>query len=402
LYHRKTYHRNFGQEKGERENMAARTKTIFISDIHMGCNAKNSGTFPYVWFNKNAGLLAQFLNEKSAAPDVNEVVILGDLFDRWVVPADMDPIIKLADISSDPVNQPVIEALAALAASNDIKLSYVPGNHDMALDDGDITVTRDFMQAAFPGINLVFDDSWPLGTYRAGPLVAEHGDRYCLFNAPDRLSNSGSSFLPLGYFISRMVAYKACKTGKNQDVPDIFAGIVDEYAKGDPNFAENTFHAIARDCGLDHGDIIVGGLPGYPAIRMTVDDIGARFGRIDSNWGDVPGSGRVSVFTAVESDGLGLDGAADDTYFRRGSDIKVVIFGHTHIPALLPDIPGFPGAGNTIYANTGAWVDGAKDGCTYVETEAADGNLHVRLKGYRDDAPNPPKEFIKDEGYVET
>ena len=381
--------------------MDMRTKTIFISDIHMGDNTNNSGQFPYVWFKKNVGLLAQFLRQKSAAPDVNEVVILGDLFDRWIVPADMNPITDFGAISSDLINRPVIDALVALAASNDIKLSYVPGNHDMALDNGDITTMRNFMQTTFPGINFVCDGTWPLGTYTAGSLVAEHGNRYCLFNAPDRLSNSNSSFLPLGYFISRMVAYKACKTGKNQDVLDIFAGIMDEYAKGDPNFAKNVFHSIAQDCRLDPGDIIVDGLPGYPGVQMTIDDIGTRFRGITSNWGDVPGSGRVGVLTAVEDEELGLFGAADDTYFRRGSTVKVVIFGHTHTPTLDPDNPGFPGASNTIYANCGAWVDSAKDGCTYVETEVVDGNLHVRLKGYQDDTPNPPKDFIKNEGYVQ-
>jgi len=68
---------------------------------------------------------------------------------------------------------------------------------------------------------------------------------------------------------------------------------------------------------------------------------------------------------------------------------------------IMDDNPGFPGASNTIYANCGAWVDSAKDGCTYVETEVVDGNLHVRLKGYQDDTPNPPKDFIKDEGSVQ-
>ena len=146
-----------------------RTKTIFISDIHMGDNTNNSGQSPYVWFKKNVGLLAQFLSEKSAAPDVNEVVILGDLFDRWIVPADMNPITDFGAISSDLINRPVIDALVALAANKEIKLSYVPGNHDMALDNGDITTMGNFMQTTFPGINFVCDGTWPLGTYTAGP-----------------------------------------------------------------------------------------------------------------------------------------------------------------------------------------------------------------------------------------
>lgn len=43
--------------------------------------------------------------------------------------------------------------------------------------------------------------------------------------------------------------------------------------------------------------------------------------------------------------------------------------------------------GTTIYANSGTWIDHAKGGCTYVETEETkkiDGNqLHVRVKRYK-------------------
>ncbi|MGO9017488.1 MAG: metallophosphoesterase [Syntrophobacteraceae bacterium] len=368
-------------------------KTIFISDIHMGDGRSMLDPNPYVWFKNNIPLLAQFLSAQLAAPDVQEVVILGDLFDRWIIPADIDPLTSFDDICSNGANGDVIKALVAFAGSPNTKLTYVPGNHDMPLDTTDMATTKTFMQTTFPGINFIGG-----GAYRAGPLIAEHGHRYCLFNAPDSQSNSSASFLPLGYFISRMVAYKVSETGQKQDEVDIFAGIVEEYLNGGPSFAQNVFLSIARDCRLNPGNVNVYSLPGYLG-HITIEDIGVRFSGITSTWGSV--HARESVSTAVLSDQGDLSSAASSTYFGSGSDVKVVIFGHTHTPILVPDIPGFPGASNTIYTNTGAWVDSARQGCTYVETEVADGNLHVRLKGYQGDTPNPPKAFIKDEGYVQ-
>jgi hypothetical protein len=59
--------------------MEDRTKRIFIGDIHMGCDESTAPRKPYVWFNKNAPLPAQCLNDNSKDPKVNELIILGDL-----------------------------------------------------------------------------------------------------------------------------------------------------------------------------------------------------------------------------------------------------------------------------------------------------------------------------------
>jgi hypothetical protein len=50
----------------------------------------------------------------------------------------------------------------------------------------------------------------------------------------------------------------------------------------------------------------------------------------------------------------------------------------------------------TIYANSGAWTDDAKHGCTYVETEEVANRLYVRVKGY-------PSQTVIDncQGFVE-
>jgi hypothetical protein len=100
-----------------------------------------------------------------------------------------------------------------------------------------------------------------------------------------------------------------------------------------------------------------------------------------------------------------LSCAASLAYFDHfGSNINIVIFGHTHIPVMEPrdmDPRADPAAHasddpwNYIYANCGSWVDGNEYGCTYVETEEdANARRHyVRLKSY-------PSKTLIEEAFV--
>jgi len=200
--------------------MGNRTKRIFISDIHLGDDKSMSAPYPYGWFKNNIPVLTEFLDDQLNAPDVKEVVILGDLFDTWVLPANYDPLTSFTNICSNPANKTVINKLKALAATPDVKLAYVPGNHDMGMDAGGILIIKKFMQTTFPGIRFFCSSTAPWGIYAVGTLAAEHGNRYCLFNAPD-MWTAKDTFLPLGYFISRIVAYKVLQTGTSENYYDI-------------------------------------------------------------------------------------------------------------------------------------------------------------------------------------
>ncbi len=371
--------------------MAERTRRIFISDIHMGDQRSFVSPNSYVWFRDNVALLAGFLNAMLQTPDVREVIILGDLFDQWIVPADFTPITKLEAICSNPVYDPVIQGLKALAASGDITLTYVPGNHDMSLEPAAIKDTRQFFEDFFRGINFCGEKTGPLGTYKSGVIAAEHGNRYCLFNAPDLESNSGGCFLPLGYFISRLDAYKVCRTGLPCGVFDVFAGFVREYLKGNTNFVEDVFLATARECGLLDGAFQVAGLPGY-GDEISVALIASRFMRIATNWAKAPGREKVDALMALEAEELGLFAAARAVYLHDAAQARVVVFGHTHTAEMQRafENPGNPNyiadpdttPCRTIYANSGAWVDSARYGCTYVETREENNRLRVSVKGY--------------------
>jgi UDP-2,3-diacylglucosamine pyrophosphatase LpxH len=375
------------------KTMAERTKRIFISDIHMGDDRSMLATpNPYVWFRKNIDLLALFLKEQLNSPDAKEVVILGDLFDTWVIPTDDNPLTSFEKICSNEVNKPVIEALKALAASSEVKLIYVPGNHDMAMNSAGIPAIKQFMEKKFPGIQYC-DSPAPWGAYMDGVLTAEHGNRYGLFNTQDTWTKP-DCFLPLGYFISRVIACKVNNTAHGQDPHDIFVYFLKLY-KHFAKFAEYLFLAIAKDAGLDPNKdhIDLSGIPGYLP-SMTIGDIGNLFKDLFQNWKDAPGHEHVNFAFAIEGDTGELWNAATETYFRPHSETEIVICGHTHRPILGPLYDtGAPTRNVTIkpttpcraiYANCGTWMDDSQYGCTYVETQEdpQKGHHYVRVKKY--------------------
>jgi len=381
--------------------MGKKTKRIFISDIHLGDAKSMSAPHPYGWFKNNIPVLTEFLDDQLNATDVKELVILGDLFDTWVLPVNYDPLTSFAKITSNPANKTAIDKLKALAKKSDIKLAYVPGNHDMGMDAGGILKIRKFMEKTFPGIRFFCSSTIPWGIYNVGTLAAEHGNRYCLFNSPD-MWTAKDTFLPLGYFISRIIAYKVSQTGTAENYHDIFVRFLKDFMNH-PDFVEDVFMAIAEDAGLTPDDIInLKSVPGFPD-TMTVDAIGKRFSNLIQNWTNTPGN--INVPAAIIGDLENLSPAASLAYFDHfGSNINIVIFGHTHIPVMDPreldpqadraahasDDPW-----NYIYVNCGSWIDKSECGCTYVETEedAKGGRHYVRLKSYT-------SKTVLEEGFV--
>jgi UDP-2,3-diacylglucosamine pyrophosphatase LpxH len=368
----------------------------------MGDKKSMKGKNPYCWFNKNINKLAGFLDVQLQSADVKEVVILGDLFDEWIIPANAIPLTSYDDICSNPANKPIIDKLIALAASPDIKLSYVPGNHDMSMNIDGIATTKLFLEKQFPGIRYFSKNDVPLGSYNVGTIAAEHGDRYCLFNAPDTWTAQGT-FIPIGYFISRMVAYKVATTGKSEDYRVIIEKFINKFRKH-PGLAENLLLAIAFDAGLTpDSNFDMTGIPGFENKTSTLKDIITRFRNLTSGWEKT--SGNIDLFTAIFSDAGNLSFAASSAYFSQvHSNINIVIFGHTHSSTMDKRLTREPDLANNeleddipsirIYANSGSWVDSKK--CTYVETEeiVASKRHYVRVKNY-------PSNTIIYEGFVE-
>ena len=184
-----------------------RTITIVISDVHLG--DQRSIDKKYGWFNKHSATLVNFLNHLRQRPDVKELVIAGDLFDEWVAPVEYDTFDGATQSgfvdAIAAANRPVIDAFNGIIQEGIIKVTYVPGNHDMLAESSDI-------QRIFPGISQARDVKG-LGAYAPSDrpeLVIEHGHRYDFFNAPDPISNRSitgtASILPPGFFVSKIAA----------------------------------------------------------------------------------------------------------------------------------------------------------------------------------------------------
>jgi UDP-2,3-diacylglucosamine pyrophosphatase LpxH len=338
-----------------------RNSIICISDIHMG--DPRAVALGYCWFSKNEVALESLLNAVLAIPQVRQLVILGDLFDEWVVPYRMSPFDTLAGISNSrdyflaianaPTNINIINKLKAVASSGTIQLIYVPGNHDMLL-------SQEILQEIIPGV-IWQGDSTGLGYYSPlSEIIMEHGHRYDFFNCPQSLANPGH-ILPPGYFISRLNAEGLMKQGSNKDIePKSGTGNVEFLTAWTAAYEYLKIH-YSLTVAADSANILMGGIDNYstPFSFNGTRDMFA--GNIENVWPSTQIGNAVPVTMPVLM--AILDGSADLSFTaayeymqpRAPKLFKIVVFGHTHNPMLKVYPAGKQYTG--IYANTGSWVN---------------------------------------------
>jgi len=372
-------------------------KRIFISDLHLGDDKSlhpPDGLHPYGWlYPPRTCMLKAFLDSVREDPAAGELIILGDLLDQWVCPTgyaspDYD---RVADADQ---NKGIMASLKRIDGDPGIQLVYVPGNHDMLLQ-------KDFLTARFPHIRFLGTGPGT-GVYKSpdGCITAEHGSMYSLFCSPDTWDHPGGS-LPLGYFISRVVAWKNADQGDGTNFLDILEKFVKDYINDpDPALAKEIFEAIAGDAGLTgNSPIAMDELDRFPP-SATVDQVAEMFARLFVSWGKNNPAG-LSSLDGLISEVAGLQHAAYEVYHKT-RQARIVVFGHTHHPLLdgyLGEKP-FPDSlegilpCDFIYANSGTWING-HDECTYIETEADpdQGQHNVRLCRYLDSGK---KELLKE------
>ena len=363
-------------------NAAERNRLIFISDLHMNVDAN------YSWLVDHRDDLAQFLNGVNTRDDVAELVILGDLLDNWVTPL-IDPPQAFADILAASNNAGIVAALKAVCRNPNIKVTYVTGNHDMlSFEDQNKVIAN-----AFPGMNIV-SEAPGLGAYTKDDVIwAEHGHPYCLFNAPDTWSLTGSH-LPMGYFISRLAASKAASTGQVTTTPDLLdlflkspserlkylkqsKGLQKEDGETGDIFDDAVIIAVFNAIALWSGNwpwsqFIMNHLDGY-SIDPSVEDVAFTYDTIFSGW--PTRQNRVSQVEAVWND-LGSLISAANLIFEMPDSLKdkypfkprIVLFGHTHQAAFQYHSADV----DTLYADTGTWID--SNPMTWVEIQITAGN----------------------------
>ena len=351
-----------------------RNMIVVISDIHMGAD------LAYTACKNNRGRLVKLLQQIKAAPNVKELVIAGDLIDEWWVPAIVNT--YLGNGQSGFVqriaatNSEVFAALNQIIQENKIIVTYVQGNHDMG-------VTAANVDLILPGIHQA-RDAEGLGTYTPAsmPVLAiEHGNRYSFIAAPDPISNSDSvpgSFYPTAYFANRIQTthlMQNCKVAgdtlaaitpntvvsESQTIAFYYwegwkVGLMQQFPiknKFDEKIIVTNINGFTKTYSVN--DLVP-----YQLIPGGFIDMNLFKGVFD-NWEERQTINNVAVHIPVarafanQVNTDSIDVQANIQYFKNpNSNIRIVVFGHTHIAKIIP----YTNNGKkSIYANSGTWVD---------------------------------------------
>ena len=352
-----------------------RNMIVVMSDLRLGAD------LTYAECNKNLGSLEKLLKQIQAAPNVRELVIAGDMFDEWFVPANVDTyqgkdqtafVKRIA-----ATNKGVFDAINNIIQEKKILVTYVPGNHDL-------TITAANVESVLPGINQARDNEQGLGTYLPAdcPKIAiEHGHRYNFFCAPDPISNQDiapGTILPPGYFYTRIaVLYVMQKPLTPADTPPVVtrdpSGTASQsllytywyvWSKALSTYPiANKFDEkiIVTNVNGFKGNYAVNDIIPYQTTPGGVIDV--RFYKgIQDSWTERQTRNHVAIPIPV-SQAIANSGKASESEFQAtnqyflnpNSDKRIVIFGHTHDPKILAST-NLTGQ-KCIYANSGTWID---------------------------------------------
>jgi len=347
---------------------------LCISDIHLGADDSYTET------KKNREPLVKFLEQVRTAPNIKELVIAGDMIDLWFVPSATETFRGKTQNEFVRIvaknNKHVIAAFNNIIRDGKIKVTYVPGNHDL-------TVTAEDIESILPGIHQQRDVAG-LGSYSPEghpEIVIEHGHRYNFFCAPDPISNrdiAPGPILPPGYFFTRIATTSVIEgfpkvSGKMPEVT------LNSYGE-DQALAYiywKTWYKLMTDFPVNEGfdeKIIKTNIDGFTENYSISDfmpyqisaggyiNISKMYKTILATWDERQELNRVSVKIPLKeaimeaASEAETDAQADVQYFKNpNSDKRIVVFGHTHEPRIIPseNIKGQ----KTIYANSGTWID---------------------------------------------
>jgi UDP-2,3-diacylglucosamine pyrophosphatase LpxH len=374
-------------------------RIVVISDLHLGVDDSFSETV------KNKDLMVEFL-ERLAVSEIDELVIAGDMLDEWFVPITYPPHndsgVFFRQVADN--NAAVMTAFEKVIQSG-VNVIYVPGNHDLLLDEETLT-------DLIPGISQARDgDGW--GVYRTGrrlEIAIEHGHRYDTFCAPDPFSNkeiTGSypSYLPPGYFFTRMAATYVAegKSAPKKELPQI-----EEPSKENSDLHDAYVYYSLWSWAMTsfpikasfNEKVIYCGVNGYgnsfslsdllPTVREDGSIKAVLYANVQRHWDDVQEINGIAVknpyalATAGSIEHNFLDNQAVKQYFNQDPAVDVVVFGHSHVPLVNRFQKNYDK--EKVYVNSGTWIDGkvGQERC-FVVIESGEQSTAVRLMEYHAD-----------------
>ncbi len=347
-----------------------RNKIVVISDIHIGVDDRYAETVT------NRPILINFLKRLQKTSDVRELVIDGDFLDEWFLPVDYPSYTDVNQFYKAVIanNQGVIDELNNVIKKN-IKLVYIPGNHDMSQEN-------EVLQAAIPKI-VQIRDARGLGTYYTGErneIAIEHGHRYDVFSAPDTITNkplvgNNETMLPAGYFYARYGATWVSQGRPKVErvLPTITAAPdksdLDQYGAymyyqilksvSEPLTINQPLSEKVFDMRMDGFNDSYSYLDFYPTLQSDgTISAPVLFKHIQRTWTERQSVNEVKFPNSFLE---AVAGTLDGGYFfnqaklqhlnNNEKNVDVVVFGHTHIPEYKILDNG------KCYVNIGTWID---------------------------------------------
>jgi UDP-2,3-diacylglucosamine pyrophosphatase LpxH len=358
-----------------------RNLILCISDLHLGANDS------YAELTQNREALVNFLKHVKNSPNVKELIIAGDLIDEWFIPMHLDTFNGKTQrdftkaVASN--NKPVMDAFNNIIKEGKVKLTYVPGNHDLLINSEDI-------QSILPGISEARDVRG-LGAYTPSDfpeVIIEHGHRYNFYCAPDYSNRSltqTDTILPPGYFFTRMATSSVIQGRPKLDVT---FPPVNKNELGEVQFLYflywNVWKGLITDFPVNQGldeKVINTQIDGFTDCYAINDvlpyqkeddyiDVNLYKGIVET-WDERQDNNLVNV--KIPTDEAVLKGAfashLDDQshvqFFNNpDSDKKIVIFGHSHEARVITSFN--EKQEKQVYVNSGTWIDLNKCTMTFV------------------------------------
>ena len=316
----------------------SKNKIVVLSDIHISTNE------PTNWYQKNfherylSAILDYVINN---AATIQELVLLGDIFDSWTYPPNVRPPAFAEIIAANPSILGVNGKLSKVCQALDGNVTYVNGNHD-------IDVTKDdwdrVQKSSGYQVKYCPDPIYYVQTGKGQKIAFTHGHTFTLFNAPDH--RTPISPIPVGYFVTRAVGYMLNHTLKPGET------VADLADQGSPNSIDLGGLVSSVASLISSGNLVnaildyimdVTRIPETEPIVLPdgkTTSIGAAkemYKNLQGQWIADSGQGENGTLALLKSVIADLDGTyiawfAQQSALKSNSDL--IVLGHTHFPKL--------------------------------------------------------------------
>jgi UDP-2,3-diacylglucosamine pyrophosphatase LpxH len=308
-------------------------QNVVISDIHMGTNV------PTNWYQQSIhepyliNILQYVISNRS---EIDELIILGDLFDFWTYPPDMKPPSANDIIVANPAILGPGGLISQVLDALNGNVSYVRGNHD-------ITTTQDDLNGIGNSVHKVILQP---DIYLKDGVIYTHGNLFTMFNAPD-ISTNPPQPIPAGHFVTRAISYMLQQKGESASGESGFgasnmgygglSGLLNDGWEGIEyaSLVDELLTDIQNTTNIsDDQEIILernlGSITFGQAKLIYKNLASAWFDKYNHGEGDLRGGMYVYKAVFADYDGSYLGWFAQQLAFEYNANL--VVMGHTHIP----------------------------------------------------------------------